>query len=130
MMRSASLLGGMLVLTIVFAPAAPAQESHTLEGHWIWDALGDTGSVEAVFTPTGEGTWEVAFHFNYRGAHVYKGTAEGSLSDGELNGEVAADDQDRTFSFRGRVRKGKFRGTHFETTGGSRRKTGSLSMKG
>jgi hypothetical protein len=120
----------LLALPLALVSIAPAREAVTLEGHWVWDALGHDGRLAAVFTPTGEGTWDVAFHFEYQGKHIYRGTAEGSLTEGSLRGEVIDDTGERTFSFRGKFRKGRFRGTHSETTGGGRRRTGTLTLRG
>ena len=105
------------------------EETRKFTGHYRWDAQDLSGNLEAVFTPTGEATWDVAFHFNFQGPHTFVGTAEGSLTAGKLEGTVVNERETRKFSFRGTIRKDKFRGVHFESTGGARRKTGTLSMK-
>ena len=121
----------LIVLTAALsASGVPAEENaRTFKGHYRWAAIDEAGDVEAVFLPTGEETWEVSFHFEFRGSpHTYIGTAEGSVTDGKLTGEVFNERETRKFGFRGMVKEGKFRGTHFETTGGSRLRTGTLSM--
>ncbi len=106
------------------------EETRTFSGYYEWDAQGLSGNLEAVFTPTGESTWDVSFHFTFQGPHTYVGTAEGSVKEGKLVGTVVNERETRKFDFRGTVnKKGKFRGTHFESTGGARRKTGTLSLK-
>ncbi len=125
---------GVLVLALLLAAwtaygPATGDETRTFTGHYRWDAQGDSGSLDVVFAPAGEGTWTVSFEFNFRGPHNFRGTAEGSLDEGALTGEVSDDRGDRQFTFRGSFKKGKFRGTHFESTGGRRRKTGSLSLR-
>ncbi len=122
-------LVGATLLSLALVGWTVAGEPRTFRGHWEWAATGDSGSLEAVFTPTGEGTWDVSFHFNFQGPHVFSGTAEGSLDDGKLTGTVIDEDDERSFSFRGMFRNGKLRGTHFEVTGGSRRRTGTLSLR-
>jgi hypothetical protein len=115
----------MLVL-----PATPveAEDSETLKGRFLW-SKGPEGDLEAVFTPTGPDAWDVSFHFRFRGRdHVYSGTAQGSLAEGELKGTVKNEDERRSFTFSGRVKDDKFEGAHSETTGGSTRSTGTLTL--
>ncbi len=70
---------------LLAAGAAGAEDTRTLTGEFVWNQRGNRGDLEAVFTATGEQSWNVTFHFDFRGSpHVYTGTAEGSLSDGEL----------------------------------------------
>ena len=116
---------GILVIPMV---ATAEGEERTFSGHYRWDAQDLSGNLEAVFTPTGETTWDVSFHFEFQGPHTYVGTAEGSLEKGLLEGTVFNERETRSFDFRGTIKKGKFRGVHFESTGGARRKTGTLSM--
>ncbi len=121
-----------LILLAVFVSSmafSGTDETRTFSGYYEWDAQGLSGNLEAVFTPTGESTWDVSFHFTFQGPHTYSGTAEGSLKSGKLEGTVLNERETRSYDFRGTVKKGKFRGVHFESTGGARRKTGSLSMK-
>ena len=101
----------------------------TLRGEYNWNA-GATGDLEAVFTPTGEATWDVAFHFKFRDEpHTYSGKAEGSLNGGKLKGEVQNESKQRTFTFEGKFnKKGKFSGSHAEITGGRNAETGTLSL--
>ncbi len=127
MKRSAVLLGLLLVMPI----AHGAPDTQTLTGEFFWSGGGASGDLEAVFTSTGEQTWDVSFHFQFRGRpHVYTGTAGGSLSQGELQGKVKNENKGRTFLFSGTVKDGKFRGTHAETEGGREQKTGTLTLSG
>ena len=127
MKRSAVLLALLLVMPI--AHGAPGTQ--TLTGEFFWSGGGASGDLEAVFTSTGEQAWNVSFHFQFRGRpHVYRGTAEGSLSQGELQGKVKNENKGRTFLFSGTVKDGKFRGTHAETEGGREQKTGTLTLSG
>ncbi len=121
----------ILVLFLVLSPlAAMAEESTELQGDYRWGS-GSTQPLRAEFIATGEGAWKVAFYFKHRGRpHTYRGTAKGSLTDGELSGTVKTEDQSRTFSFEGSHKGGTFRGTHYEVFGSSRKsKTGTLSLK-
>jgi len=120
-----------LVLLAIFVSSigyAAEEGTKTFSGHFRWDAQDLSGNLEAVFTPTGEAAWDVSFHFVFQGSHTYSGTAEGDLKTGKLEGTVFNERETRSFDFRGTVKKGKFRGVHFESTGGARRKTGTLSM--
>lgn len=116
-----------------------APSSHTLadDGKQTLTGLFDSGyqdkvrPLRAVFTPTGEGAWDVVFHFKFNGAdHQYRGVAEGGLREGLLSGRVENEGGRRTFSFRGEFKNGKFKGEHFETTRGREERTGSLTLKG
>ncbi len=117
------------ILLAGLVSVSAADEPRKFTGHYRWDAQDLGGNLEAVFTPTGEATWDVAFHFNFQGPHTFVGTAQGDLTAGKLEGTVVNERETRTFAFRGTIKKGKFRGMHFEATGGLRRKTGTLSMK-
>jgi hypothetical protein len=125
MKRSAALLALLLAMTV----AHGAPETQTLTGEFHWSGGGASGDLEAVFTNTGEQAWDVSFHFEFRGRpHVYTGTAEGSLSQGELRGKVKNEKKRRTFLFSGTVKDGKFRGAHAETEGGREQSTGTLTL--
>ena len=124
-------LRNLVLLTIFVSSMAYAatDETRTFSGYYRWDAQDLSGDLEAVFVPTGEATWDVTFSFKFQGPHTFAGTAEGSLKSGKLEGTVRNERETRSFDFRGTVKKGKFRGVHFESTGGARRRTGTLSMK-
>jgi hypothetical protein len=119
----------VLVGVLAGSMAYSAEENtQTFSGFYRWDAQDLSGDLKAVFTPTGETTWKVTFDFKFQGPHTYVGTAEGSLRSGTLEGTVLNERETRSFDFSGKIKKGKFRGVHFESTGGARRKTGTLSM--
>ena len=130
-MKSAALL--LIIATAIFLPAqaeeTPADDTRTLNGEFHWTDRGKRGDIEAVFTPAGDGKWDVAFHFSFRRQeHVFRGTAEGSLSDGALSGEVFSENRRRTFTFNGKFKDGKFRGDHAEIEGGRKHSTGTLTL--
>ena len=119
-----------VVVSILLGGLAVAGESRTLTGEFVWSQRGRSGDLEAVFTPTGEGRWDVAFYFTFRGTpHTYSGTAEGSLSDGQLSGTVKNEGNNRTFTFRGAFEEGVFNGTHAEIGGSGPIDTGTLSLE-
>ncbi len=139
-MKYATLLFAALVALVTLALQATAQDpapgenietvEQTLIGAYHWERGETKGELKAVFTPSGEGSWDVAFHFDFRGdAHTYTGEAKGSLTDGSLEGTVLNEDKNRTFTFEGTVEEGKFEGTHAEV-GGRRgsRQTGTLTL--
>ena len=102
--------------------------THTMVGEYYWTGGSTGGDLKAVFTPTGDGTWDVEFFFDFRKKpHVYAGTAEGSLTDGALEGEVKNENKRRTFIFGGTVVESKYSATHAEVTQEERR-TGTLEM--
>ena len=128
-MRKGLFLAMFALLCTAAAGILTAEDGQrTLNGEFDWNGRAQ-GPLEAVFTPTGDGSWDVAFHFEFRNKpHTYSGTATGSLSDGELNGQVQNEDQKRSFEFRGTFADGKFKGTHEETTPGRARDTGSMTL--
>jgi len=104
----------------------------TLTGEFLWKHMNHTGDLDTVFTRTGDGAWGVEFRFVWEGElHVYRGTAEGSLTDGELRGNVVRDNHERPqrFFFAGRFERGRFTGTHtaLQASGGTH-PTGTLTL--
>jgi len=102
MKRTAWIVGVVALVLTLFAGSAAAAGTATLNGSFVWNNEDQTGDVEAIFTETGEGTWDVAFHFMWEGEpKVFAGTAQGSLSAGELRGEVLNQTKEHTFTFTG-----------------------------
>ena len=130
-MKSKSwVLFAVVLVCVATMTITGAGESRTLRGEYQWDQRDETGELEAVFTPTGEGAWDVEFHFEFRGkSHVYAGSAEGSLDEGDLSGKVFNEEKKRTFLFTGSFKDGTFRGTHAEIHGDDKQETGTLSLK-
>jgi len=127
MNRTASIL--VLLLGVLALPAIAGQPT-TLYGDYRWGSNGPRQPLEASFTATGKGAWDVAFYFKHGGrSHTYRGSARGSLSAGELRGTVKTEDRSRTFSFECTYDAGTFRGTHSEVVGNRQRQTGTLSLK-
>jgi len=126
-MKTIALL--VVVAGVLLTGTVAAEEARTLTGEFFWTQRDEQGDLKAVFTPSGEGTWDVSFHFNFRDKeHVYSGTAEGSLADGELTGEVKNEDKKRTFTFQGAFEDGTFRGTHAEVEGETALDTGTMTL--
>jgi hypothetical protein len=122
---AAAAAAALFLLTTLAVSAASKQ---TLQGEYRWS--GESGSLEAVFAPDGDGRWNVDFHFKFQGApHVYSGTASGSLDDGDLEGTVRTENRRRTFNFRGAFEDGVFRGAHSEVQGGRESRTGTLTLR-
>ena len=121
------LLATLTLLMLGFTTTA--EETATLTGEYQWDQGGSSGELRAEFTSTGENTWDVSFHFDFRGkGHIYEGTAEGSLTDGSLEGEVKNENRRRTFTFTGTTAGGQFEGTHAELEDGKPFDTGTLTL--
>ena len=119
------------IAILLAAGVAGAEESRTLTGEFVWNKRGNRGDIEAMFTATGKETWDVTFHFTFRGTpHIYEGTAEGSLVEGDLTGTVLNENRKRTFTFTGAFKDGKFRGTHSEIEGQREVQTGTLTLGG
>lgn len=127
----------LAALTLVLVALAPSFPASADDGKQTLTGLFDSGfqdkvrPLRAVFTPTGERTWDVVFYFKFNGRdHQYKGIAEGGLREGSLSGRVENEGGRRTFTFRGAFEKGTFKGEHFEISRGREVKTGSLTLEG
>ena len=132
-MRVAAIAVTVLTLLLSVQDGAVHSDEVTLTGEFLWQHMNHTGDLDAVFTRTGDGAWGVEFRFVWEGElHVYRGTAEGSLTDGELRGNVVTDNPERrpqTFFFAGRFERGRFTGTHtaLQPSGGMH-PTGTLTL--
>lgn len=125
-----------IALALVYSVAlsesqASTSETRTLEGQYRWYYQDDPGRLRAEFTRTGQGSWDVEFHFRFDGRErTYTGTAEGEFAEGEIEGKVRNENGRRTFTFEGAVDDdGRFRGTHAETTRSRARRTGTLVLR-
>lgn len=122
----------LALVALVFGASriARAAQPRRLTGEFAWDTRDKSGDLEAVFTPTGEHRWDVAFHFSFRNeSHVYSGTAEGDLGQGQLKGTVYNEPKSRTFTFKGAFADGTFSGTHAEIEDGAEHATGTLTLR-
>lgn len=131
MAPATALVAGLVVAVMLLpmASSADTEGARTLTGRYFMDSGDDTGALEAVFTPAGDGTWTVAFHFEFQNQpHLYIGTAQGSLTNGPLRGEVKVDHPDATFVFEGTVTDGTFQGIHGELQGGEPVPAGTLTL--
>ena len=127
MRRHALRSAGVWILVLACCGGLAAGDTRTLHGRYEWS--GDRGDLEAVFTPAGESKWNVDFHFTFSGERrVFSGTAEGSLSGGELHGSVTNEDRGRRFAFHLKFEDGRLRGTHAEVQRGRERPTGTLTL--
>ena len=132
-MRVAAIAVTLLTLLLsVQDSAVPSADEVTLTGEFLWKHMNHTGDLDAVFTKTGDDAWGVEFRFVWEGElHGFRGTAEGSLTDGELRGNVVTENPQRpqTFFFAGRFVRGRFTGTHtaLQASGGTH-PTGTLTL--
>ncbi len=133
-MRVAAIAVTVLTLLLsVQDGAVHSGDEVALTGEFLWKHMNHAGDLDAMFTKTGDGAWGVEFRFVWEGElHVYRGTAEGSLTDGELRGSVATDNLERrpqTFFFAGRFERGRFTGTHsaLQASGGTH-PTGTVTL--
>jgi hypothetical protein len=118
-----------VLFAILAVNRADAAEKRTLTGTLMSGYQDGADPVRAVFSPRGENQWNVSFFFKFNGYnHAYRGTADGSLSGGELSGEVVNETRQRRFSFSGAIREGKFTGRHAELKRGKRIDTGTITL--
>jgi len=130
-MRRLSWLGLAFALLLVLpAGSSSADDAITMTGEYYWEEGHNEGVLKKViFEPTGESTWDVAFYFSFRGRdHIYRGTAEGSLTQGALAGKVRNENEERSFTFKGEFKDGTFEGEHSEVDGSSSWSTGTMVL--
>ena len=122
----------LLGVFLLAALPSVAGDDVTLEGGFVWEREDGNheGDLKAVLTPTGDGEWDVSFHFEWEdGPHVYTGTCNGSL-DGEFGGSITSDgDGEMKFKFNGSFEGGTFSGTsNFVTKEGEVKRAGTLTL--
>ena len=104
----------------------------TMTGQYVWERSDKDipGDIEAVFSPAGDKSWNVVFHFEWEGEmRAWRGTATGSLDGGSLEGEATEDrDRERKFVFKGTVKDGKFQGVHGGMRDGEMNETGKITL--
>ena len=114
-MRPTLSLFTALILGLPVGPMpVAAEDGLSLRGEYTSNHHRGKKRLEATFTPSGDGHWDVVFRFDWDGRRTYVGTAEGSLSSGRLEGTATHESRRRTFSFRGEFEEGLFEGTHYE----------------
>ena len=124
----------LILLALSLSGIAFSADAETLNGTFVWvrDDGDSSGDLEATFTKTADGAYDVTFHFEWEGEpRTWKGTAKGNLEKGKLEGEVLTDSEDNpsTFTFSGKFKKGAFQGTHGQLDReGKLRKTGTLTL--
>ena len=131
-MRKLAFAAVAVVLCLTGAPGSgqAGEKTTTLTGEFVWEHGNSTGDLEAVFTATGEESWDVAFHFTFRNKpHTYSGSAQGSLTAGELSGTVLNENKKRTFKFEGSFEDGVFNGKHAEVRAKRTSSTGTLTLR-
>ncbi len=126
-------LGLVLVAAVSVSAANAPQRAHVMTGEYVWERDGKVEHkdvIEAIFTETDKATYDVAFRFTFTdGEHTYRGTATGSLSNGELHGTVESPDKEHSYRFDGTVTNGAFHGSHAYLEDGVPESTGSLTLQ-
>ena len=115
-----------------------AGDVRTLTGEYVVADGEGTEQLEAVFTPAGDGSWSVVFHFKFQDQpHTFTGSADGSLVQGSLEGRVENPSGSRVFTFWGELgeeatpeggQRKIFRGSHAEIEDGFENPTGTLML--
>lgn len=104
---------------------APTQ---TFSGAYVWNA-GGSDELNAEFSPTGEGTWDVRFRFRFVGNEgTWTGEARGNLADGgAIEGTTGSGS--RRWVFSATIEDGVMRGTHAEIKGDKQEDSGTFELK-
>lgn len=126
-----SALACLALWLLLAAPGLNAETAtpQTFAGSYLWEQAKVDGTLQAEFKPTGELSWDVSFHFTFNGSPLtYTGTAQGHLDNGTLEGRVEATGRQRTFTFKGEFKGGKFTGTHADVSRGREERTGTLTL--
>ena len=120
------------ILVAILSSTTLSADTRTFTGSYIAgdSEYPDRGNLRAVFSPTGEGVWDVVFDFDFQGEdYTFTGIAEGSLDAGLRFGTVQNESGHRTFVFRGEFTDGVFHGTHAEMEHGGETPTGTMLLQ-
>ncbi|MCJ8330957.1 MAG: hypothetical protein HRT89_24525 [Lentisphaeria bacterium] len=120
----------MILLWAFTASLAFSAETSNWEGTFFWSKRKkQVENITAAFEKDGK-DWKATFTFKWGGKdHIYTGTAKGNMKSGNLTGKINSDDKRvRSFTFKGKIKDGKFEGTHKETTKGRKKETGAMSL--
>ncbi len=122
----------LLIAALGLTLPAGASSERVLIGTYSTET--ETGPIRATFTPSGEGedgspTWKVVFLVAFDSQeYTYRGSASGSLDEGELSGWVDDETGSTSYSFRGEHRDGKFEASHAELRGFEEVPTGTMEL--
>ncbi len=135
LLAAASLRGS----TTPLGAAPPA--AHAYHGYYFWTEQGVGDDIDAIFTPTGEDTWTVDFHFTFQDhPQTFSGDAVGKLvstdaarptddSAPSLQGTVYTSAHDRTYAFRGLIdASGQFSGSTYRIEDFEEEEIGTLVL--
>ena len=130
-MRVALLGVAMLGCSLLGNRAFAADADVKLNGTFVWsNQKGKSHDVTGTFTPSGDKKWAAVFNFKWSGKpQTWKGTAEGTLKDGEIKGDIKSEDGKRNFNFTGNFKDGKFECTHNELSRGKPQPTGTMTLQ-
>jgi hypothetical protein len=124
------LLIGTVLIQLGFGAAVTraGQEASTFSGSYAW-SQGGSDRLSVEFKPDGESRWEVTFRFRFNGrSQTWKGTAQGSLTDGSTLSGTATSGS-RNWVFEAGIEDGVMHGTHREIKRGrSRYPTGTFEL--
>ncbi|MDA0323196.1 MAG: hypothetical protein O2923_10850 [Verrucomicrobia bacterium] len=107
-----------ILLSVVGWPdAVAAEEAVVLTGHFNWEKEGEkTHDLQATFTATGQGKWDVVFNFKWKDKpEEWIGTAEGSLDRGDFKGTADRKPGKHTWHYSGKVDDGVITCEHTQT---------------
>lgn len=122
------LVATLLLFLVAVAVIGKGGSRTELAGEYQWD-LKDSRPLTATFKATSTDSWKVSFHFSFgEYSHLYRGTAQGSLDAGPLEGNI--EHRGRRWNFRGEFEDGVFTGKHYELDdGGKEEESGSLRLE-
>ena len=131
-MKLIARLMAFAAVAVLVGGFALAGDDITMNGGYVWEREDGAkeGALTAKFTPSGEGTWDVSFSFDWEdGPHICTGSCKGSL-DGELSGDIVSDgDRKMNFKFNGAFKDGQFSGTHaFVNEDGTAKNSGTMTL--
>ena len=125
----------LLACTLIASVASSAEISR--DGTFTWQRKKPTnGALKGTFTPTGEDTYSVVFHCEWRKKPlVYTGTVTGDIMHGKFSGLCTDAAGKRSWNIRGEVKDGVTTCEHFEIKKGKgeeapkERYTGTFEIK-
>ena len=122
--------GALAVFLLALPWLASAAETEVFRGEYEWTVDGHRNRVEATFTPTSDGQWDVELRFAYaRREGTYRGQAEGSLRQGQIRCNVEDGGGVLRYRIEAEVQGDTLEGKHYDIYSGRKKLNGTIRLE-